>query len=345
MYIDSTGRFVATNELKHYGIKGMEWGKHNGPPYPLDAVTSARVRMNVKHDEYDWDTRLKSAVKAMRENSDAHPIESLSSLKKRSSGDNIEDLRYAINHDEADKLGENEYGRSYNCPNCAAAFDMVERGYDVCARPKFDGSNVENIESFYIGGKLQSASHNIMSKSMPKIKKYLDTYNKIHDEEVAPLREKFNSLANVRRFIPKPISYKQLDVIDEAVRKRDAEWEKAVNEIRKCQDKAEQNLISSLSSQGNARGIIVVGWQDGGILDSKKRRTKEYHAFNYIVEDGKPKFYDVQSGKPRKYNGFYDFSTYGSEIDPREVYFMRTDNLEPSEEITKAVYSRSGDRR
>ena len=23
--------------LKHHGIKGQEWGKQNGPPYPLDA--------------------------------------------------------------------------------------------------------------------------------------------------------------------------------------------------------------------------------------------------------------------------------------------------------------------
>lgn len=32
------------NELYHHGIKGQHWGVRNGPPYPLDAKTSARIR-------------------------------------------------------------------------------------------------------------------------------------------------------------------------------------------------------------------------------------------------------------------------------------------------------------
>ena len=27
---------ASSNELKHYGVKGMKWGVRNGPPYPLD---------------------------------------------------------------------------------------------------------------------------------------------------------------------------------------------------------------------------------------------------------------------------------------------------------------------
>jgi len=32
------------NELKHHGVKGMSWGKRNGPPYPLDAEGKASLR-------------------------------------------------------------------------------------------------------------------------------------------------------------------------------------------------------------------------------------------------------------------------------------------------------------
>lgn len=28
--------WISSNELKHYGVKGMKWGVRNGPPYPLD---------------------------------------------------------------------------------------------------------------------------------------------------------------------------------------------------------------------------------------------------------------------------------------------------------------------
>lgn len=33
-----------TNEIYHHGVSGMEWGKRNGPPYPLDAQGKADLR-------------------------------------------------------------------------------------------------------------------------------------------------------------------------------------------------------------------------------------------------------------------------------------------------------------
>lgn len=43
------------NELYHHGIKGMKWGKQNGPPYPLSGVNkikSDRARMEQLKKEY-----------------------------------------------------------------------------------------------------------------------------------------------------------------------------------------------------------------------------------------------------------------------------------------------------
>lgn len=288
MYIDSTGRFVATNELKHYGIKGMEWGKRNGPPYPLDAVTSARVRMNATHSAYHYKEKGKFV--------DTHESESLKSLRRIKSGDDISAIRFNINH------SDDKWSHSYNCPNCAAAFDMVERGYNVCARGKPSGSNVENIETFFKGGKLTAINSGKLS-NMKEIRNAFDAYTKAQNK---------------------------------SRRKR----EKAGNKLREEYDKAKEVAIDAtlkqLSSQGEgARGILVVGWQ---MTYNPSYRAYGYHALNYKIENGTPTFYDSQSSSKSDYNGNKktDF-LWGA--DPREIYTMRTDTLEPSEEMTKAVYS------
>ena len=36
--------FKEYSELFHHGIKNMHWGVRNGPPYPLDKKTSARIK-------------------------------------------------------------------------------------------------------------------------------------------------------------------------------------------------------------------------------------------------------------------------------------------------------------
>ena len=36
--------------IYHHGIKGQKWGVRNGPPYPLDAATSAKVKAGAKSE-------------------------------------------------------------------------------------------------------------------------------------------------------------------------------------------------------------------------------------------------------------------------------------------------------
>ena len=40
-----------TNELYHHGVTGMEWGKRNGPPYPLNAEGKAELRQQKKEQK------------------------------------------------------------------------------------------------------------------------------------------------------------------------------------------------------------------------------------------------------------------------------------------------------
>ena len=296
--IDNYGRLVASDELYHHGILGQEWGVQNGPPYPLNPVVSARVRMNVKHTEYGQ--KDPSGDKSRSEHLKNNPIEKLSELARLPEGASIVEARNNINHGTA--TGE---GRSYNCPNCAAAFDMVERGYSVSARPKKDGSNVEDIESFYKGGKLEAVSPKALDPYMSRLKEAYARCEMYRDDER-------------KRKEYKKAYYDCCDIFTEAK-----------SDMRAA-------TVKNLLSQGEgARGVLVVGWHTD---INPTKRTMAYHALNYKVENGTPTFYDAQSRKPAKQNGDKD-SRFLYGVDPREVYVMRTDNLKPSDEITRAVYS------
>lgn len=39
------------DELEHHGIKGQEWGKQNGPPYPLNPAVSSAVKQGKSESE------------------------------------------------------------------------------------------------------------------------------------------------------------------------------------------------------------------------------------------------------------------------------------------------------
>ena len=59
---------------------------------------------------------------------------------------------------------------------------------------------------------------------------------------------------------------------------------------------------------------------------------------NYKNENGKIIFYDAQT--KGEYNGITDSEWIRWQCDPRELFVMRTDNLEPSDSIGEAVISR-----
>ena len=111
---------------------------------------------------------------------------------------------------------------------------------------------------------------------------------------------------------------------------------------KKSRVKAYKSLCKELTKQGDgARGILVIGW----VIDARDltKRTSYFHALNYAVIEGSVEFYDSQSaskGADHAYGFSYRY------VDPRDYSYMRTDNLELSKEVTKAVVSKSkSDRR
>lgn len=304
------------NYLAHYGVPGQKWGVYggHGRKYQNHAVyargnpryknskymQAAKDRMNQKH--YFTDTPHENETADTLKNI---PVEDINDLKRLSGKENIKKVRSNINHpnDGTDK------GRGYNCPNCALAFDMTERGYDVIARPKPYRSNVENVENFFINGKLTPVIPDDDPFDM------MDSYNKW---------EQFNKLKDADE------SIKKKDV-DNA---RKAYWDSINDAAVKAIDKTNKLILR----QGDgARGIIVQGFM---VSDDPRERTTAYHAFNYKVENGKIRFYDVEGRNPIHQNGHAGLDE--DAIDPRELYIMRTDNLELSPNCTEGVYSNRG---
>lgn len=310
---------VGSYYLMHHGIKGQKhgirrWQNEDGSYTPegyqhykemygwgerkkgTPISKYVRQRMNAVHG-YAYDGEPEYSKKYI----DEHPVpyEKLADLRRLSSGADLSEARLNANH----PVEEGDYatlGRSFNCPNCACAFEMIERGYNVTARRKPDGSNVGNIDGFFKGGKLSHASDSdwvddeIRFESRPKGRKEQKLYDK-------KLRQFYDNLERAR--------------------------ENAVGDLR-----------NELDSQGNgARGIIVVGWLMDSSDTESMVPTTAYHALNYKVENGVAKLYDVQS---RRYSrGTDDFGMlYG--CDPRELYLMRTDTLDIDESIAQTVYSR-----
>ena len=277
-----------------------------------DALNQAKQRMNTKQDV---------SSKAVTDKGMAqYPEQKLEDLGRRSSPMSSK-IRYEINHPP----DEDSKGRHFNCPNCASAFDMAYRGYDVIARPAKNGSNVGDIEKNYIGGKLVQGS---------KVGSVI--VSKLNDlDSIAT--DKYNSYKKYRGNDPAK---------KEALRKEKEDAEFNYNtELTKAQYKAADDTVDAIASQPkNARGIVVVGWLADTDLS---KRTTEYHALNYINNKDGVKFYDAQRKNPKYYDGMSAKAAkedFFLDIDPREVYIMRTDNLQPSPQITQAVYSPSGRR-
>lgn len=278
------------NYLMHHGIKGQSWGERNGPPYPLDQKThnqvinsavvvkkksltdSKTVKRMSKHStvsEY-WQRNHPDQFKKMKNNGD------FGSLPKLDPSADKDEVRLNINHDP-DNWNEFDMGRHYNCQNCACAFELVERGYNVRSQPMKNGSNVGDIAKYFKNGKLS----------------HVETDYKFDPSD--------NDEDSMRYYDEMSISYKKL----------------------------EKALVLSKDS----RGIVVVGWTENDWDHSKK--ATGFHAMNYIVKNGELKMYDAQSS--RKYEGTVYCWDYVFGADPREFYYMRTDNLELDPSIVQTV--------
>lgn len=288
--------------LQHHGIKGQKWGVQNGPPYPLSREVNLEIRKNRIHTqkeayEDEWYTSKNS-----EHFNNSPKIEKVSELDKKektlkSYKKSIKDDLIAVNP----SYGTSMIGGVFNCRNCATAFELRRRGYDVEARRRDDGSNAGGAEKYFKNGKFKVLKNDFDND---------DFFNTKYIEPSGPFVTKAAKNSYEKEY-----------------------WSK----LDKYHKKAYDNLCSELLKQGRgARGIVVIGWQADDYDMTK--RTSFFHAFNYEVRD-EVEFYDSQSSDRESIEYSYGFSY--EYADPRDYSYMRTDDLELSNKVGEAVVSKS----
>jgi len=152
------------NELMHHGISGMHWGVKNGPPYPLDAKTSAAIKSGKNEkarfsskeyqDLRSGKTKANGVSKAGLSHRFSHVESRLREVINASDFDapkNVADVwqenpdfmkrgpskKRIDMHDvqvvNQDFYRSDEPGVRNNCVFCSNALEMRKRGYDVVA--------------------------------------------------------------------------------------------------------------------------------------------------------------------------------------------------------------------
>lgn len=81
------------NELQHFGILGMKWGKRNGPPYPLSGSQKSSAEKNAK--------KKAKSVKKVNKVAESDPDNSRTKRDIKNLSD--EELRALINRLELEK--------------------------------------------------------------------------------------------------------------------------------------------------------------------------------------------------------------------------------------------------
>lgn len=296
------------NELMHHGIPGQKWGVKHGPPYPLDAKTSRDIRIERKQD------RDKKYIKNTLENSET--------LRNQPKHTSIADLDRKANPSildvKADALLVNnrkqrgKIGRVFNCQNCAAAFEMRARGYDVSARMREDASNVYHPEKWFDGGEF------VVSDEY-KDPFYAKPYPKDPKEQVQFVTDYIahceKAFSNFCGSLEKQGEGARGIVV--------VGWVQNMSKLTKRT--GEFHAFNYIVKDKNVMFVDAEGEQD--LVFSKSKLLEEASPGDFGIRDGD---WLVKSRKP----------SVMMFMDPREWSYMRTDNLKPNNSITEAVINR-----
>lgn len=296
-------KYYKPRPLIHSGIQGMKWGVKNGPPYPLSKEKNLEIRKSRVHTQKELELHRWYTSKNSKRFFNDPPFEKPEELERKSK--KIRSYKESI-EDDLIKVNPSRIGGAFNCRNCATAFELRRRGYDVEARKRDDGSNAGGAEKYFKDGKFTRLKNSFDDDDFFKTK--------------APEYPKRLPLESNKHY------WKRVDKISGPYFKK----------LGECREEAFNNLCSELSKQGyGARGIMVVGWQVDDYDMTKK--TSLFHAINYEVRD-EVMFYDSQGANRHGVSQAYGFAK--DYADPRDYSYMRTDNLELSDQVGRAVVSR-----
>ena len=233
------------------------------------------------------------------------PPQKFSELRRIHDDDNLPNILHNINHNAPPE------GRSYNCANCALAFEMIKRGYNVKARPVPDGTNVGNIDEYIIGSKLFHFPY-VMSNDLMRSYRVADNYRRRY-WAMKRKHRRANKNWRVNKKLRAALNH-YFDVLD--------------NECDELLDTVTNFMIDS--GHFGTRGIMILG-----IMQeiNPTEPPQIYHAINYEIVSGNVRFHDMQN------HSHFDEENPFRYANPHNVYIMRTNDKKVSPQITECVYS------
>ena len=126
-------------ELYHHGIKGQNWGDRNGPPYPLDAKTSAGVKKSGKKNfiERHRDKKKMKKLRKIREKKQAEKRERERIIKSGNANE-INRIKETLTDEEftkaLDRVNFNKNLRVYQTELNRAKLDEVSKKVETVAK-------------------------------------------------------------------------------------------------------------------------------------------------------------------------------------------------------------------
>ena len=287
--------------LCHHGIKGQKWGVKHGPPYPIDETISREIRINrMNKGPYVKYTSKNSELIANQPGP-----ERLDELQiKTDSFSAAEDAKLVNN-----RAARGKVGRIFNCQNCACAYDMRRRGYDVSARLRDDGSNVFSVEKNFEGGKFSSADTSDLAKDMAKSdseseKQFMDRRNEMSLEAYSRFESELTA---------QPPGARGIVVVG---------W--VSNFYKPGVRTSDFHAFNyEITKSGKVEYFDTEGELDFNFGSEHFTSKQSYDTYDLGLE--------------MKGNVELSLTNF---VDPREWAYMRTDDLKPSESITSAVISR-----
>lgn len=340
------------NYICHHGIKGQKWGDKNGPPYPLDKSVSTKIK---KRAEENKDTD--KPKKGIRVKIDLDPDgKEHKWLRNRyypgydpiMHPDELEERKiigsHSINND-ASKVNEWHIehpigGGTYNCSNCATAYELRRRGYDVVSRSEIDGTKMKDITKFFSGARAINVGED--NKNNPLF----------NDSRIKSIYEKYDKLIKDAKK-----QGKNSDVWMLKYDREDEVWADEFNndvgdmlsKLHKMQEDTADKLCDALIKMPNgSRGAITIGWApeegfEGSMFAG--RQATSFHAINYEKQKGIVYIVDSQSGDVTYFktlkdaNGGYPVIK-PDYIDPRSLSYIPLDSLEINKDaVVDAVIS------
>lgn len=181
-------RFTYPNELWHHGIPNQRWGVRNGPPYPLDKKTSARVKAGkikkvrvsakeyrdmrsgkIKTDKTDkagtthYAAYRESRLREVMNTSDLGVVNVATAIKNgdftpdnHPSDTKSSNIHGRLSYNDVRAVNwqireSDESGLRNNCVKCTSTLEMRRRGYDVCAG-RASGGMLSSATQYYWDG-------------------------------------------------------------------------------------------------------------------------------------------------------------------------------------------------